>query len=105
MVGFITPSGDHWFEKALVNLIYGARAKKIPEKQFKDAAKELWSLIAKADPYWTSGKFLNYLESMKPSPARNATIQAIKEITLERKGISGKVAFGYKSLMKQMKKR
>ncbi|MEW5819832.1 MAG: hypothetical protein AB1782_06545 [Cyanobacteriota bacterium] len=104
MVGFISPSGDHWFEKALPNFINGARARKVPAGQMKDAAKEIWGLIAKADPYWTSGEFKKYLESMESSPARDATITAIEEIAIERKGIRRQVTFGYKSLMKDMKK-
>lgn len=104
MIGFITPSGHHWFEEVLVNFIHGAKARTVPENQYKNVAKELWSLIAKADPYWTSPEFTEYLQSMNPSSARDATIRAIEEINLEKRGLLGKVTFGYRSLMKDMQK-
>lgn len=110
MVGFITPSGDHWFEGALQNFIFGAEAKRIPENQFKSAAKEFWSLLAKADDYWSSDDFINYLDSMKSSPAQKATIDAIKEIQNERSVKSdisklvSALTFGYSSQMKDIQK-
>lgn len=104
MVGFITPSGEEWFPKALINFIYGAKDCKVPEEDFKKTAKELWSLIAKADKYWYSQEFINYLSSFKPSPARDATIQAIEEIAREKTPMMSKIAFGYKSDMKKIQK-
>ena len=104
MVGFITPSGHHWFEKALPNFIHGARARRVKPDEFKNAAKELWSLIAMADPYWTSGKFVEYLQTMESTPARDATIEAIKEITQKRNSKTSAVSFGYHSDLKEIKK-
>lgn len=104
MIGYITPAGEHWFEKALINMIYGTRLEKISETEFKSAAKDLWSVIAKGDSYWTSDDFLNYLNSMKPSAARNATIEAIKEIAMERKSRATQVAFGYSSDLKKVQR-
>jgi hypothetical protein len=105
MVGFITPSGHHWFPGALENIIHGAQAKKVPEDRMQGVAKEFWGLLAKADPYWSSKEFVKYLESMPEAPARNATLAAVKEIHLERTVPRfDKVAFGYKSELKDVPK-
>jgi hypothetical protein len=103
MVGFITPSGHHWFPNALENIINGAKSKKVPESQMKDAAKEFWGLIALADPYWISDDYVKYLSDMKKTPARDATIQAIKELQLEQKLQASTISFtGYKSELKDI---
>lgn len=104
MVGFITPYGYHWFPSALENFIYGANNKRVPIKEFKNTAKELWSLLAKADPYWTSNEFIKYLRTMDQTFAVVATINAVKEIQLERKKLSSNITFGYNSKMKDMPK-
>lgn len=104
MIGFITPSGHHWFNKSLGNIINGARAKKVPENQMKDAAKDFWSLLAKADKYWASEDFIKYLNSLDKNSARDATIEAIKEIRMSEQGTLQKVTFGYRSAMKSFKK-
>ncbi|MGD9581233.1 MAG: hypothetical protein AB7V50_07660 [Vampirovibrionia bacterium] len=105
MVGFIIPSGHQWFDGSLENFIHGAKAKRVPENQFKSTAKEFWSLIAKADPYWTSNEFINYLGTVKDTPARNATIEAIKEIKKEREAKGSQINFtGYETALKDIKK-
>lgn len=104
MVGFIIPAGHQWFDGSLENFIHGSKAKKVPVKNFKSTAKEFWSLIAKADPYWTSQQFIDYLGTVKDSPARNATIEAIKELKEQRQTKGSNLSFGYDSALKDIKK-
>ena len=104
MVGFIIPAGHQWFDGSLENFIHGSKAKMVPEKNFKSTAKEFWSLIAKADPYWTSQQFIDYLATVKDTPARNATIEAIKELKVQRETKSSNISFGYDSALKDIKK-
>lgn len=80
MVGFITPNGHEWMPNALTNLLYATQGSKIPDEKLINPARELWSLMAIADNYWTSDHFMTYLNTMEPSLARNATIQALEEI-------------------------
>jgi hypothetical protein len=95
MVGFVTPSGYHWFSEAMENLIFGAQGTKLPPDKLEEPAKELWQLLAMADDYWTSNTFIQYLSDIEPSPARNATLKAIRELKRERMGRELQlVAFG-----------
>ena len=83
MVGFITPDGDHWFEKAMPFILKGCEAENIPEKEFHDVAEEFWGLLAKADNYWKSDSFVEYLGTLEQNPAVKATIKAVKDLQTE----------------------
>lgn len=91
MVGFVTPDGDHWFEKTLPYIYKGCVARDIPEQKYLEVAKDFWGLLAKADNYWKSDDFLNYLGSMAKTPAVQATIEAVKSLQLPKQS---DVAFG-----------
>jgi hypothetical protein len=104
MVGFETPDGDHWFEKALPYIYKGALAKKIPATQYENVAKEFWGLLSKADNYWLSDDFIGYLKSMNQTPAVKATISAIETLRDQDLPVYSKVAFtGYPSKIKYIK--
>lgn len=98
MVGFITPDGDHWFEKALPFILKGCEAKDIPESEYFETALNFWHLMSCADNYWKSNDFVNYLNKMEPNAAVLATIEAVKSM----QGMeSAQVAFtGYPSKIK-----
>lgn len=119
MIGFIVPEysingekkgGFEWFEKGLVNLLWGATkagkkglskegtlnidpSKKLTKNQlkkarkhppvpddFKSVAKELFGLLALHDNYWKSNDFITYLERFEKTDPIAATIEAIKEL-------------------------
>jgi hypothetical protein len=84
MVGYITPDGEHWFEKAMPNILQGAVSEKIDNKKdFYNVAKEFWKLLANADDYWASTDFINYLKGMEQTPAIEATISAVNDMQIE----------------------
>lgn len=92
MVGFITPNGHEWMPNALTNLLYATQGSKIPDSKLIEPARELWSLMTVADNYWSSDHFIQYLNNMDPSPARDASIQAIEEIRESKKN-SDEISF------------
>jgi len=88
MVGFVVPKYDvngeqkggyQWFEKAAEYLIRGSK-ENVKESNFKPVAKELYGLLALHDNYWKSPEFIDYLSTLKQSPAIKATIAAVKEL-------------------------
>lgn len=99
MVGFITPDNQHWFEKAMPYILKGSVAKDISGKEYNNAAKDFWGLLAKADNYWKSDAFIGYLKSMKPDDAIRATISAVESLQ-EKKTITFTGDGGYPSKIK-----
>ncbi|MEW5821939.1 MAG: hypothetical protein AB1782_17220 [Cyanobacteriota bacterium] len=83
MVGFITPDGEHWFEQAMPYILNGAASRKLKKSEFIPMAKEFWGLLAKADHYWKSEEFVDYLTTLNSSPEINATIKAIRMLQNE----------------------
>lgn len=88
MVGFIVPKytikkeekgGYEWFEKSLEFILKGCK-KDCDKKDYKPLAKEFFGLLSLHDNYWKSQDFIDYLSTLKKSPAQEATIQAIKEL-------------------------
>lgn len=105
MVGFITPDGRHWFEGACKYIIKGTACEDISESDYKKYAMKFWQLMVKADNYWTSDKFVNYLESMNQDDAGvKATLESIKSIQKENHKRSSNISFGYKSDLKYIPK-
>ncbi|MEW5819634.1 MAG: hypothetical protein AB1782_05535 [Cyanobacteriota bacterium] len=104
MVGFITPEGKHWFEGACLYIIKGTAGVDIPEREYVKYAKEFWGHLAKADKYWASDDFINYLQGLESNPGVNATIEAIRQIKTEHSVRNSHVTFGYNSDMKYIKK-
>lgn len=84
MVGFVTPSGYHWFPQALGNLINASQGTKVRPEKMAKPARELWQCLAIADDYWTSDQFIRYIKAIEPSPARDATLKALQELRAER---------------------
>lgn len=98
MVGFITPDGDHWFEKAMPYILKGCEARDIAEDEYFETALHFWNLMACADDYWKSNDFIAYLDKMEPNPAVLATKEAVKTMQSFN---SKQVAFtGYPSKIK-----
>lgn len=97
MVGFYTPTGEHWFEGACKYLIKGSAGVDIPEELYPVYAEKCWSLLAKADNFWTSDEFVDYLKSMNQNTGVKATIEAINNIREAKKPFSSSISFGYNS--------
>lgn len=98
MVGFYTPDGDHWFEKAMPFILKGCEAKNIPVDEYFETALNFWNMMSLADNYWKSNDFVDYLNMMEPNPAVLATIEAVK--TMQSMD-SKQIAFtGYPSKIK-----
>lgn len=105
MVGFITPSGEEWFEKACTYIIKGSAGRDIGQHRYVKYAEKVWSLIAMADPYWTSPDFIEYLESINTNPGVQATIDAINNIKTSKNVNKSLITFtGYDSLLKYIPK-
>lgn len=104
MVGFVTPDGENWFEKALKNLLNGSVATEVDPKHYKPLAKELFGTLSMADDYWKSTEFIRYLATMEQNPAVLNTLQAVCELKSDDEAIQ-KVAFGggYSSKLKNIK--
>lgn len=100
MVGFITPDGENWFEGACKYLIKGSAGVDIPESLYFPYAKDFWGLMAHVDPFWTSNKFIEYLNNFKHTPAVDATIRAIRAIKMDQEARYSNVAFGYTSTLR-----
>lgn len=100
MVGFITPDGVHWFEKALPFIYKGCVAKDIGEEKYFDMAISFWSLMAKADNYWKSPEFVDYLKTMERTPAVKATIEAVKGLMANEDALQMVAFTGYPSKIK-----
>lgn len=96
MVGFIPPAAvdnKQWFELGCTYLIKGAAGVNVPEEAYPRYAKKLWNLISKADPYWTSDEFINYLQTINNNKGVQATIDALKELKPDSKNLWGLVSF------------
>jgi hypothetical protein len=98
MIGFIVPQytikgqskgGYEWFERGLENLLKACKKYSTPD-DYKNNAKQLFTLLALHDSFWTSNQFVSYLQELKPSLAINKTIEAINELnnTETKKSIS-----------------
>jgi hypothetical protein len=109
MVGFITPDGRHWFEGALKYFIRGAVSKDLTDKQMEKhgpaIAEHFWGLLAKADSYWSSGEFLDYMKNhMNPEePGVKETIQGVSRL-YQKKLTNKTVSFGYSSDLRYIQK-
>lgn len=100
MVGFITPSGKDWFEDGCKYLIKGTAGLNITEPLYEKHAKLFWGLMAKADPYWESLNFINYLNTLEKNPGVEATIKVIQDLNQKKKAPNAQVSFGYSSQLK-----
>lgn len=116
MVGFVVPEyttknenkgGYQWFEQGAEYLLRGCKKNAQPS-DFKPIAKELYGLLAVHDNYWKSPEFVDYLTTLKPTPAIKATISAVEELSkpkdLSFTGEKTIKMFGYFSPMKAMDK-
>jgi len=97
MVGFIVPEytireqtkeSFEWFNRSLEFILKGCK-KNCTEYDYKPIAKEFFGLLSLYDNYWQSKDFIDYLSTLKESPAQKATIQAIKELNY-----SNNISFG-----------
>jgi hypothetical protein len=91
MIGFVIPEytikgvekgGYQWFQKGAEYLLRGSK-RYASERDFPSIAKELYGLLALHDNYWKSDDFLNYLASLRQTPAIQATQTAVRELKLE----------------------
>ena len=82
MIGYVTPAGEHWFEKALPYMLQGAMDLNSLEskKDYKHVAKEFFGTLGIDDKFWVSPGFVGYLQAMPNSPAVEGTIEAIREL-------------------------
>ena len=116
MVGFVVPEyktkgenkgGYQWFEKGAEYLLRGSK-EGVEESDFKPVAKELYGLLATHDNYWKSPEFVDYLSTLKQTPAIEATISAVKDLNKDKDvSFTGETAlkmYGYFSPMKAMDK-
>ncbi|MFA6989656.1 MAG: hypothetical protein WC197_06270 [Candidatus Gastranaerophilaceae bacterium] len=101
MIGFVVPEyeiggekkgGYQWFEKGAEYLLKGCK-QNVSEKDFPSMAKNLYGLLALHDNYWKSKEFVNYLSTLKQTPAIKATKQAVQELQKNGKDISFKAYF------------
>jgi len=92
MVGFVVPKyevdgqqkgGYQWFEQGAEYLLKGS-SENVKECNYKQAAKELYGLLAIHDNYWKSPEFVGYLSTLKQTNAIKATIQAVKELNVAK---------------------
>ncbi|MEW5819402.1 MAG: hypothetical protein AB1782_04365, partial [Cyanobacteriota bacterium] len=97
MVGFYTPDGKHWFEGACKYLIEGSAGIDIPESMYPEYATKFWELLSKADKFWISDEFVDYLKSMEQNPGVVASINAIENINNAINARNSNITFGYSS--------
>ncbi|MGD9581780.1 MAG: HNH endonuclease domain-containing protein [Vampirovibrionia bacterium] len=105
MIGFITPGGEEWFNGACDYIIKGTAGYNVENSKEKyNKAKEFWGLMAKADPFWKSENFLNYLYSLDDQPAVKETTKAIKSLIITDRARNNQVSFGYSSQLRYIEK-
>lgn len=117
MVGFVVPKytlngeqkgGYQWFEKGAEYLLKGTK-ENVYEHDYKPAAKEFYGLLSTHDKYWKSQEFIDYLSTLKQTPAIQSTISAVSDLKDSSKDIPFKGTvkiqmFGYFSPLKAMDK-